>query len=198
MSMNDYIRKFHPESAEVEHEVEHEDEYERDQIEIKLEKQADTQEQEQEQWRGLELEPESEQERESKRERKVKREFEPKHEHRSRNSSECEEEHEEEHEEEKEHVFKEQPPQDSYPTLPSPRSPAKTPQATQEPEPLYYAKDVTCPGPWRAYLDDTLPSWLAYMSDNDLLCKYNVRLFLLRLNKRISLYSSSPSSSTLD
>ncbi|KAI9237612.1 MAG: hypothetical protein BYD32DRAFT_415844 [Podila humilis] len=164
MSMNDYIRKFHPESAEVENE----DGHERDLIEIKLEKQADTLEQDQEQKRELELEPESEQERESKRERKSKRELERKHEHRSRNKS----EHEEEHEEEEAHVFKEQPPQDIYPTLPSPRSPAKTPQTpqtTQEPDPLYYAKDVTCPGPWRAYLEDTLPSWLAYMSDNDLL-----------------------------
>lgn len=152
MSMNDYIRKVHPKSAEVEHE----DEHERDQTEMKLETQTHTQE----------LEPESEQEHESKRERKREQELGLKREHRSRIKSEHEEE---------EHVFQEQSPQDNYPTLPSPRSPAKTPQTTQEPDPLYYAKDVTCPGPWRAYLDDTLPSWLAYMSDNDLLGKCDRR-----------------------
>ncbi|KAG0091212.1 hypothetical protein BGZ92_001237 [Podila epicladia] len=140
-----------------------EDENERHQNEINLESLTYKQGQEQEQEQELEEEQEQEQEPEPKpeseqeygrnRERKNERKRERKHKVKS------------EHREE--HVPEQQPPQDSY-TLPSPRSPTKTPQPRPE-DPFFYAKDVSCPTPWKSHMENIIPNWLSYMNDNDLL-----------------------------
>lgn len=167
VSMSDYIHKAQLENAIAEtiqnNLDEDKHEQKRDQNEILLKslahKQGRGQEPEQEQGMDQELKqepvPESEQEYRRKRERKVER----KRQRRGRSTSKHEEE----------HIFPEQqPPQDKN-ALPSPRSPAKTP----EEDPFYYAKDVSCPTPWKNHLNGVLPNWLSYMNDNDLLGECN-------------------------
>ncbi|KAF9304570.1 hypothetical protein BGZ74_001232 [Mortierella antarctica] len=163
VSMSDYIHRAHPRNAipDAIQGTWDEDEHDRHQNEIKLEslayKQGQEQEPEQEQEQEQEQDPviklESEQEYRRNRERKSERTRERKHRFKSENNE--------------EHAPEQQPPQDSN-SLPSPRSPTKTPQPSQE-DPLIYAKDVSCPTPWKSHMENILPNWLSYMNDNDLL-----------------------------
>ncbi|KAG0343437.1 hypothetical protein BG004_005312 [Podila humilis] len=54
--------------------------------------------------------------------------------------------------------------QTSFPPVTSP----PTIQNVPESSPLLYAKDVTCPSPWRTYLETFLPSWMTHLGENDL------------------------------
>ncbi|KAG0025680.1 hypothetical protein BGZ81_006982 [Podila clonocystis] len=152
VSMSDYIHRAHPGCAIPDsiQDSKDEDEHKCDHEKNTLESLAHKQDQGQEQEPKLE----SEQEYRHKRERKGGRNRERKRRFKS------------DHEEE--HTLPEQQPLQNSHSLPSPRSPTKTPQPSQV-GPFYYAKDVSCPTPWKNHLDDILPNWLSYMNDNDLL-----------------------------